>query len=495
MTRERWWWALVGGVALVCVWIGSARLDPDFGWHLKMGEYILSRGIPVGDPFSFTMPSFEFVDHEWLTNVVMYSGHEVGGRTLMSVIGAGIVGLTMAVAVPRHLRRWAIIPGLLVAALLWPRAGVRPQVVDWLMFVVMLRWWESRESWVKYRWLLPAFFGMWANVHGGVAIGVAVLLFLMGVRGVVERKVDARDVGAWILGLIATVINPYGWGLWNEVIMQITDPYARWNISEWMPAFWWLEMGFGMMVVLTGMVMWRFRQKYTKEKIMLTLGLGIAAISSIRHVPFFALVAMPVIASGLMWFWETVQGEAISASRTKWFYNVLVGVFGIVALLEVGTTDWELGLGTWSRFYPQGAIEYVQKEKLNTTRIFSDYGWGGYLIWKLPTAKYFIDGRMATWKRSGAPEGESEWIFKEYLRIVDKGEWEELFDKYKVETVIWHSGERTNPILARVNLILKQWNIQIWQGKKDKKPLLTQLTEGGWEKVYEDATAVVLIRP
>src|SRR3990172_11624222 len=59
-------------VFVIVFWIrGIMLLDPDFGWHLRMVELILQNGISKTDPFSYTMPSYPFVDHEWLTNVVM----------------------------------------------------------------------------------------------------------------------------------------------------------------------------------------------------------------------------------------------------------------------------------------------------------------------------------------------------------------------------------------------------------------------------------------
>src|SRR4051794_140107 len=52
--------------------IGIVYLDPDFGWHLRTGQYILSHGIPKTDPFSYTMPNFPFVDHAWLTDIALF---------------------------------------------------------------------------------------------------------------------------------------------------------------------------------------------------------------------------------------------------------------------------------------------------------------------------------------------------------------------------------------------------------------------------------------
>src|SRR3989344_8710901 len=50
----------------------SNALDPDLGWHIKTGQLILERGVPYQDWYSYTMPNFPWVDHEWLLDVVMY---------------------------------------------------------------------------------------------------------------------------------------------------------------------------------------------------------------------------------------------------------------------------------------------------------------------------------------------------------------------------------------------------------------------------------------
>ena len=55
----------------------AASLTPirnyDFWWHLKTGSLILSReAVPRVDPFSFTAVEAPWVDHEWLSQVLMY---------------------------------------------------------------------------------------------------------------------------------------------------------------------------------------------------------------------------------------------------------------------------------------------------------------------------------------------------------------------------------------------------------------------------------------
>src|SRR3989344_6271831 len=57
----------------------SNSLDPDFGWHIRTGELILERGVPYQDWYSYTMPDFAWIDHEWLMDVIMYKIYSFSG--------------------------------------------------------------------------------------------------------------------------------------------------------------------------------------------------------------------------------------------------------------------------------------------------------------------------------------------------------------------------------------------------------------------------------
>ncbi|HKZ34863.1 MAG TPA: hypothetical protein VJ179_03295, partial [Patescibacteria group bacterium] len=35
---------------------GIILLDPDFGWRIRTGALIRKEGIPLSDPYSYTMP-------------------------------------------------------------------------------------------------------------------------------------------------------------------------------------------------------------------------------------------------------------------------------------------------------------------------------------------------------------------------------------------------------------------------------------------------------
>jgi len=54
--------------------------DPDVWWHLRTGQLIVQQhAVFHTDPYSFTKFGQPWVDHEWLSQVLMYSLYRVAG--------------------------------------------------------------------------------------------------------------------------------------------------------------------------------------------------------------------------------------------------------------------------------------------------------------------------------------------------------------------------------------------------------------------------------
>ena len=141
-------------------------------------------------------------------------------------------------------------------------------------------------------------------------------------------------------------------------------------------------------------------------------------------------------------------------------------------------------------FYPREATVFLEKN-LPSGQIFSEYGWGGYLSWKLPQKKVFIDGRMPSWRYKENPSGESGYIMKEYVDMLsDKVSYKEVFEKYGVEVVLWPQKRK-----ARFLDALSQ-KIEEWLFKKEAPFDLTiELEKDGWKRVYEDNTSQIFVTP
>src|SRR5687767_1472994 len=107
-------------------------LDSDFGWHMRMGEYILKNGIPTTDPLSYTMPSFPFVDHEWLSNILIYISYSKSFPALCALFTLGALASLIINFKKKDNPLFISAVILLAAGALLQFSGIRVQVISWV---------------------------------------------------------------------------------------------------------------------------------------------------------------------------------------------------------------------------------------------------------------------------------------------------------------------------------------------------------------------------
>jgi hypothetical protein len=108
------------------------------------------------------------------------------------------------------------------------------------------------------------------------------------------------------------------------------------------------------------------------------------------------------------------------------------------------------------RSYPAGALAALRD---GSGTLLNEYGWGGYLIHRVPERKVFIDGRFFPFQ--GA-------IFDDYRRAVElRPGWKDVLARYDVREVLIAPG----------------------------RPLAVALREEGWRERARDDTFVLLARP
>lgn len=471
---------------------GVRNLDPDFGWHVRMGELISTSGIPKTDPFSYSMPSFPFVDHEWLTNVVLAKLYPIVGHLGLAIIFSFIALSALLISL-KTIKETFVFKNfnfylksglfLLASGTVFPFFGVRPQVISWLFLAILLKIVSDPVFWAKWRFVLPFFFIVWANLHGGFALGIFTLFFVMCLR-LFQKVLQWQDFLAVFFCLIATFITPYGARLWGEVFMQLSDGGLRFKIAEWTPAFLNINFPFMALASLSFLILFRYRKTISFEKISLYTVFLLAAISSQRHVPLWAILSLPLMFEGLGLLYQQIRAIKDGSVRFNKVANFLF--IGSLLLFVVQSLIFITpGSLAEKNFYPAKAVDFL-KDNLSEGQVFSNYNWGGYLIWKLPGKRVFIDGRMPSWRwRKNAPT-ESANAMEDYEKIL-KGEtpFSEVEKKYNITTVLFPSRRPPNPF---ERLESKLWELL---GKKTNNDFLGELVKNGWQKIYEDKTAVI----
>lgn len=463
---------------------GMTFLDPDFGWHLKMGELIAASGLPRTDPFSYTMKSFPFVDHEWLTNLLIYKLNGYFGFTGLAIIYGLLAAMALLIATEivgwkpgskiQFLLRGAAL--FLAIAAIFPFVGVRPQMISWFFLAVLL--WVVREPsrWHRWRLFLPFFILLWTNLHGSFPLALVVIALTVGVRDWREKNFNLVDLLVGIACVLVTFINPYGPRLWGEVWQQLSDSSLRWKIAEWNPAIFNIHLTFIVLVALALSLFWRYRKKIFLEDWLFPGFLLFQASLGQRHIPLWVMASLPLVFSCLGRLEEEIMPIKYGQERLQKLSYLFLVMSLILGLSWMGYAFWSMTGYREGKFYPNQAITFL-KHNLPEAELFSDYGWGGYLIWKLPEKKVFIDGRMPSWRYQANLAGESNYAMKDYEKIIlGKEGWQEMLDRFQIKTVLW-------PVPS----------------KKKKLPeepfdLTEELPKKGWQEIYRDQTAVIFSR-
>ncbi|MDT7604411.1 MAG: hypothetical protein QOF61_2408 [Acidobacteriota bacterium] len=482
-------------LASIFTMTAGAITDPDFWWHLRAGQLICeTHAIPRTDVFSFTARGAEWVTHEWLTEVVMYATYKVSGWGGLVVLFSLVMTAALWLAYRRAVRRGAHAYAACAATLLGafataPIWGVRPQMISFLftsLFIFILDAYARDASIAAERrrapWLLVPITLVWANIHGGFALGLALIALtcaglaldeVLGRGGVRLRELWARIRPLCIVfaACVAVVpLNPSGFRLFSYPFETINSQAMQKYIVEWFSPDFHQPYAHALAILLfaTFASLALAPKRARAGEVLLLCVAAYAALRSWRNIPFFALVAVPVLAEHAGSFVMQhlrARGEARAKKDdgravTSLALNAVLLVcvpLGLCAARVASVARRQSSVE--AEKYPAAAVEFLRGRK-DAGLVFNSYGWGGYLIWKLyPERLVFIDGRADVY---------GDALVEEYLSA-ENGEqgWRAALDKRDVRTV-----------MIRPDV-----------------PLASLLREdAGWSKVYEDKQAVIFLK-
>lgn len=422
---------LLFGAIAFCACLMPAQSDTY--WHLRAGQEIWQTlRVPLDEHYSFSAFGRFWPDHEWLWQAISFGLYRFGGPRLLVLGGAAIVTSACVVVYrlmvgPTATRFALMVLGLPMATCVW---SLRPQILSLLLLAVML-WLLVRERY----WALPVLFVGWANAHGAVAMGGAVLAAVTVAALVRARQGDAGDrQRARTLALVTpicalgTALTPLGFRLWRFIGTSMA--LSRENrILEWQPTlpdgpfgivFWTLALGFLLVVV------WRARHLRARpwgDLVLLTASLVMLplAFRAVRNTAVFLLVAIPTTSRllGPEFRFRRRASPPPSVDCPRLNLLLLAGIT-LIEALGVGLA-WRLPLARlgWHPLAP-GALAAVRS---CPARAFNRYNEGGYLLWFAPERRVLIDSRQDPYPSS---------LMKELADIDHGGPYQNLFSRYGI---------------------------------------------------------------
>lgn len=451
--------------------------DPDLGWHLKTGEIIAhTRHIFHSDSYSFTRTGQPWINHEWLSDLLMYELYRAGGTASLIILfaavsaGAFLIVFLRCVGKP-YLAGVVVIWGALASASSW---GVRPQIFSLLLASIFLWILERSESNATILWWTLPLTVLWVNLHAEFAVGIALIaLFLVGslldcIFGFTTWAQTASSLRNLTLALgfcLALVpLNPYGPKMYLYPWHTLSSPAMATYIQEWMPPDFHQTMylPFLLLVLALFAAAGISRLRIRLRDILLLSVMLFAGLRSVRHIPIFAIVAAPILArfvQDLLERWNIHLAGGTSPARGVFALNavILSGFLLFVALWVSSIIRREPRIE--AEKFPVQAVSFLSQNKLPGP-LFNHYNWGGYLIWKLyPQYEVFVDGRADLYG--------DQFLDNLAGMYFVQNQWQQKFDAWQIRTVMLPPEA---PLIAALRL------------------------QSGWKQVYEDKQAVILER-
>ena len=478
-------------VAFLAVFAMAMRVsaDTDTWWHLRAGGWMIEHHQVLStDVFSLTRMGQTWIYPGWLAQITLYAVFHSLGYAGLNLFTAAVVVMTFIFAWqtfegPILLRAFVLLLAATTSAVYW---SARPQMLSFALaglFIWILE--RSRAGDRRWLWILPPAMALWANLHGGFAIGLMLLgLYLAG--EVLELLVpvflrSATLAQAWAerreriaalalaagVGAAAVSLNPHGPVMLLYPIRTVSIGVLQDYIQEWQsPNFHHLEaQPFLWMLFLTIAALAFSRRRRGTTEVLGVVAFAYLSLLAGRNIALFALFTGPVLARHGHSALEPVfarfgRGPQIPERIARVLNLVILALLLVAAAAKVSiplspTTNEQALEGQ----VPVAAVEWIRQHH-PAGPLFNSYNWGGYVLWALyPDYPSFVDGRTDLF---------DDEILQEYL-----------------------SSWRGDP---GYRASFDRWGIGIVLIEPDA-PLARVLPDEGWQSVYADNMAVVFLKP
>lgn len=434
--------------------------DPDVYWHLAAGDLIRAGGLPASDPWSHTAGDQPWFNLSWGFDAGLSALFGAGGFAAVAVAAAlvygGVAAATGAAALRASQSLLAAFAAAALAGLVMaPALSARPHLVTWLFviaFYMLLR--RGRGPALV---ALPAIMLAWVNLHGGFLAGFTVLgaFFIEALIGRDRARATAIALaGAASAG--ALLVNPYGAGVFEGAGLTMSS-VLKGVIDEWRPLAFDRPSPAVLFVAALFFVSAAFEKKIPLADKILAFSWTAAALASARMTPVAAILAAPYLAQGLALrlvaapFLARLDARAGADFSRPTVYGPFAALAVMLAALAFAPPAQRLVAGgAFAAPPPASAPEdaaAVLGAGYASLRLYNEYDFGGYLVWRLRGAPaVFFDGRADTaYPRAVLEDGLTLGLVR---GETTDARWRALVERYAIEGFFVRPGSRLDARLA-----------------------------------------------
>jgi hypothetical protein len=450
--------------------------NPDYDlWHrLAVGSIFFQTGnVFKHDIFSYLPTKDLWIDHEWGSGVIFYFFVKYFGELGIFALKASIlfaifILIKKIIELQTNKETAGVLYFLFLAFSLLPHIShlIRCQMFTYLFFTF---WLYALER-IKYGenkiiWIFPVTMLLWVNIHGGFLAGIG-LIIIYAIGELLNRKNPLKYFGVLALIIPVTLINPYGFEMWNYIIEASFMP--RPYIQEWqsislsgpvhviggikvhvLTGF----MIFALLTIIVGIKLYRQKDKNDWSRIILVILLLYLGVKHQRHTAFFILAIPGLFYHQYVNLLDPIQ-IFIKNNLTDKIYKIWTSIkygFGYIILLVIlilSMPQLSSSIIVNPKFYPVGSLEFIKLNNISGN-LATTYNWGSYALWKLyPQCKVLIDGRYEQVYPNDVYEMAIQFSEK-------KGDWQGFLRNYHTDILVL---SKTNYSPSDI-LSLKDWKL------------------------------------
>jgi hypothetical protein len=454
--------------------------DPDFWFHLKLGQYIIQNGhVPHVDIFSCTIPGQPYVHHGWLSGVLFYFIYPHFGPNILIFLFAILTALAFWL-VFKSSKEHLFTRGIAVLLGVWtvlPNIGPRPRVFTLLFVSVYFLILNSylKNSRINRIWWLVPLMVLWVNLHGAFLIGLTLIVItIVGI--LVDTWMAHQEFrSAWppvkslglvlIACLLATLLNPYGLTLYSHILGVLSSPVYQYVVIDWLPPDFHQSdlLPLIILILLTITVLVLSPKRVRPSELLFFIALLYMTLKMQRNAMIFALIAASLLAdySGPLWdtLFSSKSSESLLLRRgfRPAFLNLALLLPLLIFVVKLKTVVYRTPTQQMAAA-PFNAVTYLKEKGIQGCTFTDPNVWGAYVMWAAPANPVFIDGRDVY----------PAQFVREYVEMIQgKRDWRGPFDQYAVKSAI----------LTPSSVMIRQLK-----------------ASADWQQVYGDDFSVVFIR-
>jgi hypothetical protein len=268
---------------------------------------------------------------------------------------------------------------------------------------------------------------------------------------------------------VAVLATPHGFSLYLYPFQTQGSVAQQKLIVEWFsPDFHQIYLRPFEAMVFIVIAGFALRRPRLYEFLLTMAALGLA-LESVRHVALFVAVSTPVMIATYSDYWKelaSARGWKFQLPARPAFAAITSVMLVLILLVTLVKIDTDTNPAAQQKLdassYPIGAADWLAAHPEVGTRMFNQYGWGGYLVYRFypePNRKVFIFGEA---ELMGDP------LLNQYNDVQNlRPDWKTILDQYQVDYVVFNRGDALSNVLA---------------------------TQPEWTLVYEDNVAVIFVR-